>query len=137
MESGQRVLESLVRRLPPLTVPGSRWRWQTGLSTSAYTLAPLHLSAFTHPTWGQIGWTIVIGLAAAIVTIPVRRLGLATAGFVPKQPFVVIPVVGLVVAGLAIVFDQITDKGVRSLTRNVPRRRELHPSSLLDQINVI
>ena len=35
VESGQRVLESLMRRLPPLTVPGSRWRWQTGLSTTA------------------------------------------------------------------------------------------------------
>ena len=87
----------------------------TGLSTSAYSLAPLHLSAFTHPTWGQIGWTIVIGLAAAIVTIPVRRLGLATAGFVPKKPFVIIPAVGLVVATLAIVFDQITDKGVNEV----------------------
>ena len=57
----------------------------TGLSTSAYSLTPLHLSALSQPTWGQIGWTIVIGLAAAAVTIPVRRLGLATAGFVPKQ----------------------------------------------------
>jgi hypothetical protein len=35
VESGQRALESLLRRLPPLTVPGSHWRWQTGLSTSA------------------------------------------------------------------------------------------------------
>jgi len=84
----------------------------TGLSTSAYSLTPLHLSAFAHPTFGQIGWTIVIGLAAAVVTIPVRRLGLLTAGFVPKQPFLIIPAVGLVVAALAIGFDQITDKGV-------------------------
>ena len=37
VESGQRVLESLVGRLPPLTVSGSRWRWRwrIGLSTSA------------------------------------------------------------------------------------------------------
>jgi hypothetical protein len=35
VESGQRVLESLVRRLPPLTVPGSHWRWQVGLGTGA------------------------------------------------------------------------------------------------------
>jgi H+/Cl- antiporter ClcA len=87
----------------------------TGLSTSAYSLTPLHLSAFSHPTWGQIGWAIVIGLAAAVVTIPVRRLGLATAGLVPKKPFVIIPLVGLVVATLAIVFDQITDKGVNEV----------------------
>jgi hypothetical protein len=35
VEFGQRALESLVRRLPPLTVPGSQWRWQVGLGTSA------------------------------------------------------------------------------------------------------
>jgi hypothetical protein len=87
----------------------------TGLSTSAYSLTPLHLSVFSHPTWGQIGWAIVIGLAAAVVTIPVRRLGLATAGLVPKKPFVIIPAVGLVVAAIAIVFDQITDKGVNEV----------------------
>ena len=84
----------------------------TGLSTSAYSLVPLHLAPFSQPTLGQIGWTIVIGLAAAVFTIPVRRLGLLTAKFVPKLPFVIIPAVGLVVAGLAIGFDQITDKGI-------------------------
>ena len=31
VESGQRALESLVKRLPPLTVPGSHWRWLIGL----------------------------------------------------------------------------------------------------------
>jgi hypothetical protein len=35
VESGQRALESLVRRLPPLTVPGSRWRFLTGPGASA------------------------------------------------------------------------------------------------------
>jgi hypothetical protein len=35
VESGRRALESLVRRLTPLIVPGSRWQWQTRLSTSA------------------------------------------------------------------------------------------------------
>jgi hypothetical protein len=35
VESGQRALESLVKRLPPLAVSGSRWQWLTGLDTSA------------------------------------------------------------------------------------------------------
>jgi H+/Cl- antiporter ClcA len=87
----------------------------TGLSTSAYSLSPLQVSSFTHPTFSQIGWTIVIGLAAAVVTQPVRRLGLATASIVEKKPFVIIPAVGLVVATVAIVFDQITDKGVNEV----------------------
>src|SRR6266567_7843713 len=35
VESEQRALDSLVKRLPPFTVPGSEWRWQVGLRTSA------------------------------------------------------------------------------------------------------
>jgi len=87
----------------------------TGLSTSAYALVPLHLPAFGHPTWEQIGWTIVIGLGAAVVTFAIRWLGLGTAGLVPKKTFVLTPVVGLLVAGLAIAFDQITGKGANEV----------------------
>ncbi len=87
----------------------------TGLSTSAYSLVPLHLSAFSHPSWAEIGWTILIGLAAAILTVPIRRLGFATAGFVPRKAFVFIPAVGVVVAGLAIGFDLVTNKGTNQV----------------------
>ena len=87
----------------------------TGLSTSAYALVPLHLPAFAHPTWEEIGWTIVIGLGAAVVTVAIRQLGLGTADLAPKKPFVLTPVVGLVVAGLAIAFDQITGKGANEV----------------------
>jgi len=83
----------------------------TGLSTSAYSLAPLHLPLFTRPTWTEIGWTIAIGIGAAILTMPIRRLGLAVAGFAPKKPFVILPAIGLMVAVIAVVFDQITGKG--------------------------
>ena len=87
----------------------------TGLSTSAYALVPLHLPAFAHPTWGEIGWTIVIGLAAAMVTLPIRTLGLRVSGITPKKPYLLIPAVGLIVAGLAIAFDQITSKGANQV----------------------
>ena len=33
----------------------------TGLSTSAYSLAPLPLAALGNPTFGEIGWTILLG----------------------------------------------------------------------------
>jgi hypothetical protein len=35
VESGQRQLESLVKRLPAFTVPGSQWLWHVWLGTSA------------------------------------------------------------------------------------------------------
>lgn len=84
----------------------------TALSTSAYSLVPLQLPHFSTPTWEEIGWTIVIGLGAAVVTTPIRRLGLFGAGVVPGKSFVLIPAVGVAVALIAIGFDQITDKGV-------------------------
>jgi H+/Cl- antiporter ClcA len=87
----------------------------TGLSTSAYALVPLQLPAFAHPTFEEIGWTVVIGLAAALVTFPIRRLGLVTATLTPRKPFALIPAVGLIVAGIAIAFDQITNKGVNQV----------------------
>ena len=52
----------------------------TGLSTSAYSLAPLQLAPFGTPTLGEIGWTILLGIAAALVTYPVRQIGLRIAG---------------------------------------------------------
>jgi H+/Cl- antiporter ClcA len=87
----------------------------TGLSTSAYALVPLQLSTFTHPTWAQIAWTIVIGAAAAVLTLPIRRVGFATARFAPRKAFVFLPLIGLVVAALAVGFDLVTDKGTQEV----------------------
>ncbi len=40
----------------------------SGLSTSAYALSPIALPAFSKPDWGDVGWTVVLALAAAVVT---------------------------------------------------------------------
>jgi H+/Cl- antiporter ClcA len=87
----------------------------SGLDTSAYSLVPVHLSTFTNPTFAEIGWTVVIGLGAAVLTVPVRKLGFATAGVAPRKSFLYLPAIGLVVAGLAIGFDQATGKGVEQV----------------------
>jgi H+/Cl- antiporter ClcA len=87
----------------------------TGLSTSAYALVPLHLSPFARPTWEEIGWTVLMGLGAAVLTVPIRRLGFAVARIAPRRSFTILPAVGLVVAGLAIGFDLVTDKGVNEV----------------------
>jgi H+/Cl- antiporter ClcA len=84
----------------------------TGLSTSAYSLVPLHLASFNHVTWEEIGWTIVIGLAAALLTWPIRQIGLRAAKLVTGREFVVIPLAGLLVAGTAAVFFEITGKSM-------------------------
>jgi chloride channel protein, CIC family len=87
----------------------------TGLSTAAYSLPPLHLTSLGTPTLGEIGWTILLGIAAAIITYPIRKLGLGTARLVPKKILVVVPLAGLVVAALGFTFAQVTDKSANTV----------------------
>jgi H+/Cl- antiporter ClcA len=87
----------------------------TGLSSSAYALAPLSLPAFPQPTPGNFGWTIALGLAIAIVAHVIRTGGLLTHRLVKPRQLVLLPVCGLAVAGLAIAFSQASGKGVNEV----------------------
>jgi chloride channel protein, CIC family len=87
----------------------------TGLSTSAYSLVPLQFAPFTQITWEEIGWSILLGFAAAGVAFVVRQLGLAGAGVVAKRPLVWIPLAGILVAVAAIVFEQSTTHGAEEV----------------------
>ncbi len=88
----------------------------TGLSTSAYALPPLALTAFGHPDVTEFGWTIALAVVVALVTAGVMRGGLLTHGFVTRRSMVVwLPIVGLIIAGLAIAFSQATGKGVNEV----------------------
>jgi H+/Cl- antiporter ClcA len=80
----------------------------TALSTSAYALEPLTLPHFSKVTWEEIGWTIALGVAGALLTFVIKRLGLAGAKVVPTRPWLLIPAAGLVVALLAILFGETT-----------------------------
>ena len=85
----------------------------TGLSTSAYAIGPLPLSATHHPKIGEFGWTIALAIAIAVVTTFVIRGGLLTYRLVSgRRLLVLLPIIGLIIGGLAIAFSQITGKGV-------------------------
>jgi H+/Cl- antiporter ClcA len=84
----------------------------TGLSTSAYALGALSLPVFHRPDVADFGWTIALSLAIAFVTAIVKRGGLSAERIVTPRPFLLLPIAGLVVAGLAIAFHQTTGKGV-------------------------
>ncbi len=83
----------------------------TGLDTSAYSLAPIKLAHLGHVTWEEIAWTIALGLVGALITRVIRRIGLATAGWVPKAPLLLVPAAGIVVGLLAVLFEQTTTHG--------------------------
>jgi len=87
----------------------------TGLSTSAYSLGRLDVPAFQHPTIGQFGWTIALALAVAIVTRVIMVGGLRTHGVVVRRILLLLPLAGLLVAGLAIAFHGATGKSVNEV----------------------
>ena len=83
----------------------------TGLNTSHYALGALPLTAVGHPKLDEFGWTIALGAAIAAATSIVIRGGLATHRFVSRRPaLILLPVIALIVGGVAILFSQITGK---------------------------
>jgi H+/Cl- antiporter ClcA len=80
----------------------------SGLSGSDYALSPFKLPVYSAPTLAEFGWTVVLAVVAALVAVGIVRLARLSAGLVARKPWLMIPAAGLVVAGLAIGFAQIT-----------------------------
>ncbi|MFN8175740.1 MAG: chloride channel protein [Solirubrobacteraceae bacterium] len=87
----------------------------TGLSTSAISIGVLHLPTFTRPGWGEFGWTIALSLAIAVGVAVIFHLARATVKVATPRPFLVLPVVGLAVAGLAIAFSEASGKSAQEV----------------------
>jgi H+/Cl- antiporter ClcA len=62
------------------------------------------------PTVAELGWALVIGVAAAVVGTGIRRLGRAVVPVVERRLLLAVPAAGLLVALLAILYGQVTDK---------------------------
>jgi H+/Cl- antiporter ClcA len=109
-------------RLPLILVPGllaagigslisiGLGSW-TGLSSSAYALGALPLPAFARPDIVDFAWTVPLAMGVAIATVAIFRLARVAEGIAVPRPFVVLPAAALLVAGLAIAFTELTDKG--------------------------
>ena len=83
----------------------------TGLSTSAYALGSVEgLAKFARPDIADFGWTIALALAVALGCVLIVRFGRRLVGIVALRRFVLLPAAGLIVAGLAIAFQQATGK---------------------------
>ena len=88
----------------------------TGLSTSAYALGPLPLSSLARPTVAEFGWTIALAIVIAVVTAGIMRGGMFTYGFVSRRQLLFwLPLIGLIVAGLAIGFSAASGKSVNNV----------------------
>jgi H+/Cl- antiporter ClcA len=84
----------------------------TGLSTSAYSLAAVPLPAFGRPDVAEFGWTILVGIVAAVIVFVIYRLGGAVQRVAVPRMLIVAPAAGLIVAGLAIAFSHAAGKDV-------------------------
>jgi H+/Cl- antiporter ClcA len=80
----------------------------SGLGT--FSLAIPQLPHFARPDIIDFCWALVIGLAAALLGAVVRRLALLLRPHVERRLLVAVPAAGLAVAGLAILYAQVTGK---------------------------
>jgi len=78
--------------------------------SGAASLAVPNLPTIGFPTGSQFAWAIVIGLLAAVVGTAIRRLAYQMQPFVALHKVVVTPMVGLAIAGLAVLFAEETGK---------------------------
>ena len=80
----------------------------SGLSSSAYALSPLGLPPPPELTLADFAVAIVLAIVTAIVVRGILELAWKAEAVVTRRPFVLIPVAGLAVGALAIVFGQLT-----------------------------
>jgi H+/Cl- antiporter ClcA len=84
----------------------------TGLSNSDFALEALQLPQFARPDIADFGWTILLGAAVGVAAVAIFELARRLLPVMSKRQFVVLPVAGLGIAGLAIGFSEAADKGV-------------------------
>jgi H+/Cl- antiporter ClcA len=87
----------------------------TGLSNAAYALSPLTLPAFHRPTVAEFGWTLVLAALVAVGARLIMQGGLRTHRLVAPRLVVILPIVGAIIAGLAIAFHGATGKSVNEV----------------------
>ncbi|MGH3409535.1 MAG: chloride channel protein [Streptosporangiaceae bacterium] len=76
----------------------------TGLG--AFSLKIPHVPHVGAPTVSEFGWAFVIGVAAALTGIGIRRLALVIRPLVERRMLLFTPVVGLAVGGLAVAYAE-------------------------------
>jgi H+/Cl- antiporter ClcA len=80
----------------------------TGLGT--FSLAITGLPPYTRPDVAQFGWAIVIGLVAALLGPAILWLSMSLHRYAEKRIMIVLPLAGLAVAVLTIIYTEATGK---------------------------
>ena len=100
--------------LPGLLAAGVGTLVFIGLNTwtgwGTFSLAIPGLPPFTRPDSAEFGWALVIGVAAAFLAVGIHQLAVFLRPHVERRMVLLMPVVGLAIAGLAIAFEEGTGK---------------------------
>ena len=80
----------------------------TGLGT--FSLSIPGLPHFARPDIAEFGWALVIGVAAALAGAGIRWLGRFVRRYAEQRTMLVLPLAGLMVAGLAVIYAEATGK---------------------------
>jgi H+/Cl- antiporter ClcA len=80
----------------------------TGLGT--FSLAITGLPPFTRPDLAEFGWAIVVGLLAALLGPAILWLSMTLHRYAEKRVMIVLPLAGLTVAVLTIIYTEATGK---------------------------
>jgi H+/Cl- antiporter ClcA len=87
----------------------------TGVSTSDFALGPVSLPTFARPDITDFAWTIPFAIVVAIAIFAIMRIARKLLPLVESREFVLLPLAGLAVAGLAIAFSEAADKPVNAV----------------------
>ena len=85
----------------------------TGFGT--FSLAVPGLPPFDRPTLAMFGWAIAFGLTAPLVGRGIQLLALAVRPHVERRMMLLMPVLGVLIAGLAIGFAEATGHGASNV----------------------
>jgi H+/Cl- antiporter ClcA len=87
-------------------------RW-SGLGT--FSLGIGRLPHLARPSLAEIGLALAVGLAAAVLAVAIRRFALLLRDAVAPRRLIATPVAGLLVAGFAVLFSQVTGKSTANV----------------------
>jgi H+/Cl- antiporter ClcA len=87
----------------------------TGVDNSELALGPVQLPDFPRPEFVDFLWTIPLAAVIAVGVWGIFFIGHRVQAPAASRPFVALPLIGAVIAGLAIVFHEITDKGIQQV----------------------
>jgi H+/Cl- antiporter ClcA len=83
----------------------------TGLGV--FSLALPGLPHIGRPNIEELGWAVVVGLAAAAIVAVIRRFAVFVRPAVQRRILIATPIAGVFVAGLAVLFSQVTGENTK------------------------